>query len=224
MNTLPQCLLTTTTGGSNIHHHNVDKFDYKQSSPSFVSVRVTVDRFALIIERPNVNLELDLTAPVNPLTPDLRFFAVCHHIDLSEAVVRILPDDQSLNGTEAHNTSLSAALREQLCPKQPIIVEATTTEEEVVVTSEPDVPVKDAESDASDVGENKSRRRRQWVLFARGRREKEIILRVLEDAARYHEERGRGSVEAKEKGQDEGEDNAKGLANFSSKTFFYYLS
>jgi hypothetical protein len=139
------------------NHQRDDDYDEQLT----FSVRVTVHRSHLLLEYPSANLSPRLE-PGSCLPPDLQFYRHRRRIDLGRAALRILPE--SAPGTDTIESS-AVLLRERLSPKQPIILETLDAN----VWSEEEAELYP----------------RQVVLFARGRREKEIILRVLEDAVNF---------------------------------------
>jgi hypothetical protein len=131
------------------------------------SVRLTVYRSRMLLEYPSVNISPLVTAD-SSLQADLQFYRYCRRIDLSRAAVRIMPEAAAENAT--------ALQREQLSPKHPIIIEMAAS-------------ISDPDAEDAEMG--------QLVLFARGRREKEIILRVLEDAVNFYVDELRDKMEGK---------------------------
>jgi hypothetical protein len=157
--------------------------DIDQASSLF-SVRVTVDRAHLLLEFPSANLPLTLAAG-QQLPPDLEFHAHCQRIDMRTARMHTI---QTAAGKGQQDKKKSAG-RDLLNIRLPIVIEAVAEE---LITSQLDHRVvvvvdkeEEEEADDDDTSASGGPKPKQWILYARCRREKEIILRVLEDAANY---------------------------------------
>ena len=172
MNMLPSC-----------HVYEGDKVDKDYAELSY-SVRVTVDRSQLLLEYPSANISPNLN-PVSQLPADLQFYSQCRRIDLGRATIRILPE--ATTEAAAADKAPKVLHHERLNHKHPIIIE---TSEPVSDSSEESDKEEEDDDDDDDLNS------RLLVLFARGRREKEIILRVLEDAVLFSQEQVRDRIEA----------------------------
>ena len=164
------------------HVYEGDKVDKDYAELSY-SVRVTVDRSQLLLEYPSANISPNLN-PVSQLPADLQFYSQCRRVDLGRATIRILPE-ATTEAAAAADKAPKVLHHERLNHKHPIIIETS----DPVSDSSEESDKEEEDDDDDDLNS------RLLVLFARGRREKEIILRVLEDAVLFSQEQVRDKIE-----------------------------